>query len=103
MNSLPMIFRFCCGSVTPFSAVRNCSVASAVTQIDLEMIAESGFDQLPLVFPQQAVVDEDADQLFADGFVQQGGDDGAIHPAGKAADHRAVADLLANLSRWPAR
>ena len=66
-------------------------MASLVAQIDFEMIAEGGFDQLPLVFPQQAVVDEDADELFADGLVEQGGHDGGIDPAGEAADHLAIA------------
>ena len=60
------------------------------------MIAEGGFDQSPFVFSEQAVVDEDADELIADGFVQQGGDDGGIDPAGQAADDFGVADLLAH-------
>ena len=50
-------------------------------QVDLEVVAEGGLDQVALVLPQQAVVDEDADELVADGLVQQGGDDGRIDAA----------------------
>ena len=35
-------------------------------QVELEMVAERGLDQLRLVFAEQAVVHEDADQLVAD-------------------------------------
>src|SRR5438552_16589323 len=52
---------------------------------------------MPLVFPQQAVVDEDADELFADRLVQQRRDDGGIDPAGETADHPRFSDLLANV------
>ena len=76
MNSRPMILRFCCGSVTPVSAVEELLAGVVDAQVDLEMIAEGRFHQLPLVLSQQAVVHEDADELIADGFVQQGRHDG---------------------------
>ena len=45
---------------------------------------------------QQAVVDEDAGQLIADRLVDQHRRDRGIDAAGKAADHPAPADLLAD-------
>ena len=73
MNVWPMILRFSCGSVTPAQAGQGtASAASDHAQVDLEMVAEGRLDRLPLVLPQQAVVDEDARQPVADGLVQQG-------------------------------
>ena len=40
-----------------------------------------------LALAQQAVVDEDAGQLVADGALHQRGGDGGVDPAGQAADH----------------
>ena len=40
-------------------------------EIDVEVIAKRRFDDLPLIFPQQAVVNEDADKLVAQRLVQQ--------------------------------
>src|SRR5206468_11494032 len=37
-------------------------------QLDLEVISESRFNQLALVFSEQAIVNEDADELLADRF-----------------------------------
>ncbi len=65
-------------------------------QVHVEVVAEGGDDALPLVPAEQAVVHEDADELLADGLVQQRGDDGGIHPAAEAADDLGVADLLAD-------
>ena len=48
---------------------------------------------LELVFPQQAVVHEDADELVADGLVYQQGGDGGVHTAGKAEYDGVAADL----------
>ena len=53
-------------------------------------------DRLVLVLAQQAVVDQDARELRADGLGQQRGDDRRIDAAGQAADHAVVADALAN-------
>ena len=39
-------------------------------EIDLEMIAKGGLDEVAFVFPEQAVIDEDAHQLLADGAVE---------------------------------
>src|SRR6185312_4737598 len=70
----------------------------ADAKVDFEMVTEGGFDQLALVFPEQAVVNENADELVADGFVEEGRDHGGIDAAGQAADDFAEADLLADRS-----
>ena len=96
MNSSPMILRFCCGSVTPARPARNWLGPVDDVQVDLEVVAEGRDDALSLVPAQQAVVHEDADELVADGLVEQGGDDGGIDAAGEAADDLGVAHLLAD-------
>ena len=47
--------------------------------------------------PQQAVVDEDAGELVADGLVDQHGGHRAVDAARQPADHAALADLGADL------
>ena len=59
-------------------------------------------DLLALVLAQQAVVDEDADQLVADRFVHERRRDGRVDSAGEPADHPTRTDLLADALR-PAR
>ena len=54
-------------------------------------------DLLDLAFAQQAVVDEHAGELVADGLVDEGSGDCGVDTAGQAADHFGVADLLADL------
>ena len=54
-------------------------------------------DLLDLALAQQAVVDEHAGELVADGLVDEGGGDCGVDTAGQAADHFGVADLLADL------
>ena len=65
-------------------------------QVGLEVVRELLDHRLRLVLPQQAVVDQDARDLRADGLGQQGGDDRAIDPAGKTADHSALAHAIAD-------
>ena len=60
----------------------------------MEMVAEGGFDFFAFVFAEQAVIDEDTDELFAYGLVEQGGCYGGIDAARKAAYHSMVADLF---------
>ncbi len=45
---------------------------------------------------QQAVIDEHADELVADGLVQQRGDHGGIHTAREPEQHLALAHLRAH-------
>ena len=60
------------------------------------MVAEKGHDLFRLALPQQAVIDEDAGQVFADGLVDQHGGDRGIDAAGKAAENPALPHLLAD-------
>ena len=53
------------------------------------------------VFAQQAVIDEDARQLFADRARDERRRDGRIDAAGERADHFVVADLRANVVDRP--
>ena len=91
-----MILRFCSGSLTPASAVEE-----LLARVDRDE-AHAGrgdvvvLDLLALVLAQQAVVDEDADQLVADGLVHERGGDGGVDAAGEPADHAAGADLRAD-------
>ena len=65
-------------------------------EVDVEVVAEGGLDLGALVVAHQAVVDEHARQLVADGPVDQRRGDGGVHAAGQAAQHRPVADLVTN-------
>ncbi len=63
------------------------------------MVAEGGFDGLAFVFSEEAVVDEDAFELLADGFVEECGEDGGIDATGETADDGVApprADLFAD-------
>jgi hypothetical protein len=53
------------------------------------MLAEHLDDLGGLVLPHQAVVNEDAGQLVADGLVDEHGGHRGIDTAGQAADHTA--------------
>src|SRR5690606_37355672 len=64
---------------------------------DIVLVAEHGDDLFGLVEAHQAVVDIDAGELIADGFVDQHGRNRRIDAAGKAADDLAAADLGADL------
>ncbi len=64
--------------------------------VEAEFVAEILLHALKLVFAQHAVVDEDAGELRADGFVDQDGGDRGINSSREAADDVARADLLAD-------
>ncbi|CRM87606.1 hypothetical protein [Pseudomonas sp. 22 E 5] len=60
---------------------------------DAHVLSEHGHHLLAFVQAQQAVVDEHARQLVADGFVQQRGNHGGVNAAGQAEQHVVGADL----------
>ena len=62
----------------------------------LEGVAEGGDHLLALALAHQAVVDEHAGQLVADGAVDEQRGDRGVDAAGEPADHAAVADLGAD-------
>ncbi len=66
-----------------------------VDELDVALRAHHVDDAIALTAPQEAVVDEDAGQLVADGAVHQGRRDRGVHAAAQRADHLAVADLTA--------
>src|SRR3954449_13175677 len=63
---------------------------------DAEPVAEGGDDLLALVLAHQAVIDEHARQLIADGAVDEQRRHGGVDAAAEAADDLAVADLGAD-------
>ena len=98
MNSRPMIFRFCSGSLTPSSArkeLRRCVD-------DLELHAGRGdevsLDLLTLALAQQTVIDEHTGQLIADRALHERGGD-ALSPR-RRTTHRWPACRLPGRG-WP--
>ena len=81
MNSSPIRFRFSSGSVTPASRARKRSCACDVHERHAEAVAERLDDLRRLVAAQQAVVDEDARELVADGLVHEQRRDRAVDAA----------------------
>ena len=96
MNSLPMILRFCSGSVTPASCVEEALAGVDGDDVEAELLAHGLLDLGELVFAEDAVVDEDAGEAVADGAGDEHGGDGGVDAAGEAADGVAVADLGAD-------
>ena len=68
-----------------------------VLQFDLEMPPENLAHDLRFASAQHAVVDENAGELVANGFVQQRRRHAGIHAAAQAEDHLLLADLRADL------
>ena len=87
MKAWPILLRFSCGSVTPAKAAKNLSSRVDHVQVGLEVVGELPDHRLRFVLAQQAVVDQDAGGLRADGLGQQGRHHRGIDPAGKPADH----------------
>ena len=59
-------------------------------------LGERLLDLVALVLAHQAVVDEDAGELVADGLCDERGGNGAVHAAGQGQQDLAAADLLAD-------
>src|SRR4051812_32720899 len=55
-----------------FQFAQELFTGGARAEVNFEMIAEGGLDEVALVFSEQAVVYEDADELIADRLMQQG-------------------------------
>ena len=80
--------------MTPLSLLRKRVRGVHVLELDVEIVAEDALHGLRFVRAQQAVVDEDAGELVADGLVQQRRRDAGIHAAAQAENDVLVADLL---------
>ena len=52
----------------------------------MKVVAEGGFDLFAFVFAEETIIDEDADESVAYGFVEQGGGNGGIDATGEATD-----------------
>ena len=82
--------------MTPASTSQEALRGVDVDQVHLQVAAEGVEDALRLLAAQQAVVDEDAGQLVADGAVDERRRDRRVDAAGEGADDAAVAHLLAD-------
>ena len=87
MNSLPMIFRFCSGSVTPCELREEALRGVDVLELDVKILAEDALHHLFFARAEETVVDEDAGELIADRLVQKRGDDRGIDAAAQAEHH----------------
>ena len=96
MNSAPIALRLASGSVTPLELVEEALLGVDRHERHLERVAEGAHDLLALVLAHQAVVDEHARQLLADGAVHEQRGDRGVDAAGEPADDAAVAHLLAD-------
>ena len=67
-----------------------------VDERDVEVVAERLDDLHGLVFPEQAVIDEDARELVADGLVDEQRGDRRVHSARERAQHALRPDLRAD-------
>ena len=92
-----MNLRLASGSVTPGEPAEEQRLGVHVDQRDVVAVAEQRDDLLGLACAHQAVVDEHAGQLLADRLVDQHRGDRAVDAARQAADHPALADLLADV------
>ena len=64
---------------------------------DVVVVAEKRNDLLRLAQSHQSMIDEHAGELVADRLVDQHRRDGAVYPAGEAADHPPVAHLRSDV------
>ena len=96
MNVSPMRLRFSSGSVDARERAEEALARVDVHERHLEVLAERLDDLLGLVLAQQAVVDEHARQLVADGAVHEQRRHRRVDAARQRADHALVADLRAD-------
>jgi hypothetical protein len=96
MKVRPMILRFFSGRFAG-QVVEELVFSVGADHLDAHVLGEHGHHLLAFVQAQQAVVDEHAGQLVADGLVQQRGNHRRIHAAGQAEQHVVGADLGADL------
>ncbi len=96
MKMRPMILRLRSGSETPLSALRKRGPALTVSSLSLRWRPKTSSHLFALAFAEQAVVDEDALELVADGLVQQRRRHRRIDAAAEAEQHAVLADLRAH-------
>ena len=91
-----MILRFFSGSVSPRSASRKRCFGIDADDLHAEVVGEDLHDLVAFVEAHEAVIDEHAGQLVADGLVQQRGDHRGIDATGETQQHLALAHLRAH-------
>ena len=96
MNSAPMILRLASGSVTPRERGEIALAGVDADDLHAEVPREHVHHLVALVVAQQAVVDEHAGQLLADGLVQQRRHHRGIDAAREPEQHAALAHLGAH-------
>ena len=95
MNSRPMILRLVSGIGDAGQVAEELVLRVGDDELRAGRRDEVALDRLGLALAQQAVVDEDAGELVADGALHDRGGDGGVDTAGQPAQHPLVADLLA--------
>ena len=96
MNSSPTILRFSSGSETPREPREEALLRLHVDERHVEVAAERLDDLLGLVLAQEAVIDEHARELVADGLVDEERCDSGVDAAGERAEHALGADGCAD-------
>ena len=96
MNSRPMILRLVSGSLTPASAVEELLLGVDRHEPHARRRDIVLFDLSALVFAQQTVVDEHADELVADRLVHERCSDRGVDASAQRADDFAAAHLGAD-------
>src|SRR5579883_872465 len=85
-------FPFLLGLRRTVERIEKTRASLDMDQGDVVGAAKQALDFLGLAFPQKPVIDKDACQAIADGFMQQNGSDSGIDPAGKPANDLGAAD-----------
>jgi len=93
----PDDFSFLLGIGDPFEFGQEPGGSIHHFQFETQTVGENAFDALHLLGPHQAIVDQNADQLVANGPVDQGGGNAGIHPATEAEDDPFPSDLLPDI------
>ena len=86
-----------------FGFIDTCElIKEAVGCVDVDQIHIEGFGEdllniFGFIFAQESMVDENACQLFTDGFVDESRHDAGVNAAGESQDHGLVAHLSADI------
>jgi hypothetical protein len=89
-------FAFAFGFGDAFEALEEEASGVFVVELDFEVLAEDFADDAGFAVAEDAVVDEDAGELVADGLMDEGGGDAGVDSAAEAEDDAFGADLLAD-------
>ena len=85
------------GGSDPFQPAKEAGGGADRLETDVKIVAEKALDGFGFVGAEEAIVHEDAGELIADGFVQKGGGDAAVHAAAESEKDVIFAHPLADL------